>query len=53
MKQIADELGVGYVIEGSVRKAGDRVRITVQLIDGFAVPAATSGRSATTAASPT
>jgi TolB-like protein/Tfp pilus assembly protein PilF len=33
MKQIADELGVGYVIEGSVRKAGDRVRITVQLID--------------------
>src|SRR6195256_4154713 len=33
MKQIADELGVGYVIEGSVRKAGDRVRITAQLID--------------------
>lgn len=33
MKQIADELGVGYVVEGSVRKAGDRVRITVQLND--------------------
>ncbi len=33
MKQIADELGVGYVVEGSVRKGGDRVRITVQLND--------------------
>jgi TolB-like protein len=31
LKQIADELGVGYVVEGSVRKAGDRVRITAQL----------------------
>jgi TolB-like protein/Tfp pilus assembly protein PilF len=33
LKQIADELGVGYVVEGSVRKSGDRVRITAQLID--------------------
>jgi TolB-like protein len=33
MKQIADELGVGYVVEGSVRKAGGRVRITAQLND--------------------
>ena len=33
MKQIADELGVGYVVEGSVRKGSDRVRITVQLND--------------------
>src|SRR5215469_7868494 len=33
MKQIADELGVGYVVEGSVRKSGDRVRITAQLND--------------------
>ncbi len=33
MKQIADELGVGYVVEGSVRKGGDRVRITAQLND--------------------
>ena len=33
MKQIAEELGVGYVVEGSVRKSGDRVRITAQLID--------------------
>jgi TolB-like protein len=33
MKQIADELGVRYVVEGSVRKGGDRVRITAQLND--------------------
>ncbi len=31
-KQVAAELGVRYVLEGSVRKAGDRVRITGQLI---------------------
>ncbi len=31
--QIARELGVRYVVEGSVRKAGNRVRINVQLID--------------------
>ena len=33
MKQVAEELGVGYVVEGSVRKSGDRVRITAQLND--------------------
>ncbi len=33
IKQIAEELGVGYVVEGSVRKGGDRVRITAQLND--------------------
>jgi TolB-like protein len=33
MRQVAEELGVGYVIEGSVRKGGDRVRITAQLND--------------------
>jgi TolB-like protein len=33
MKQVADKLGVGYVLEGSVRKAGDSVRITAQLND--------------------
>jgi TolB-like protein/cytochrome c-type biogenesis protein CcmH/NrfG len=33
VKQIGNELGVGYVVEGSVRKAGDRVRITAQLND--------------------
>ena len=33
LKQVAAELGVGYVVEGSVRKNGDRVRITAQLND--------------------
>jgi len=32
-KHIAQELGVKYVLEGSVQKAGDRVRITAQLIN--------------------
>ena len=38
IRQVASELGVQYVLEGSVRKAGNRVRITAQLID------ATTGR---------
>jgi TolB-like protein/tetratricopeptide (TPR) repeat protein len=33
VKQVGHELGVRYVLEGSVRKAADRVRITGQLID--------------------
>ncbi|NIS54313.1 MAG: guanylyl cyclase, partial [Phycisphaerae bacterium] len=33
VKQVAEELGVRYVLEGSVRKSEDRVRITAQLID--------------------
>jgi TolB-like protein len=33
LKRVAEELGVGYVVEGSVRRGGDRVRITVQLND--------------------
>ena len=33
MKQIGRELGVRYLLEGSVRKAGDRIRITIQLVD--------------------
>ena len=32
--EVARQLGVTHVLEGSVRKAGDRVRITAQLIDG-------------------
>ena len=34
VRQIAAELGVRYVLEGSVRRANDRVRIAAQLIDG-------------------
>jgi len=33
IQRVADELGVQYVLEGSVQKAGERMRITVQLID--------------------
>jgi adenylate cyclase len=33
VKQVGRELGVRYVLEGSVQKSGDRVRITAQLID--------------------
>jgi len=33
-QEIAREFGVDYIVEGSVRKAGGRVRVTVQLIDG-------------------
>jgi len=34
-KQVAEELGVRYVLEGSVRKAGDEIRINAQLIDAM------------------
>jgi adenylate cyclase len=33
VKRVAREIGVQYVVEGSVRRAGNRVRVTVQLID--------------------
>jgi len=35
VKQVAEDLGVRYVLEGSIQKAGDRVRITAQLIDAL------------------
>ncbi|MBW1818214.1 MAG: tetratricopeptide repeat protein, partial [Deltaproteobacteria bacterium] len=35
IQQVAEELGVRYVLEGSVRKSEDRVRVTAQLIDAI------------------
>jgi adenylate cyclase len=35
VKQVSEELGVRYVLEGSLQRSGDRVRITVQLIDAL------------------
>ena len=35
VKQVAEELGIRYVLEGSVRKSADRVRIAAQLIDAI------------------
>ncbi len=34
IREVASELKVAYVLEGSVRRAGDQVRVTAQLIDG-------------------
>jgi adenylate cyclase len=33
VKRIGKELGVGYVVEGSVRRAGNRIRVTAQLVE--------------------
>ena len=35
VRQVAEDLGVRYVLEGSVQRSGDRVRITAQLIDAL------------------
>jgi adenylate cyclase len=35
VRQVAEELGVQYVLEGSVQRSGNRVRITAQLIDAL------------------
>jgi adenylate cyclase len=35
VKQVSEEMGVRYVIEGSIQREGERVRITVQLIDAL------------------
>ncbi len=34
VREVAEEMGVRYVLEGSVRRSGDTIRITAQLIDG-------------------
>ena len=51
IRTVGRELGVSSVLEGTIRRAGNRVRITAQLID--AATARTCGPSATTATSPT
>jgi TolB-like protein/Tfp pilus assembly protein PilF len=35
VQQVAEELGVQYVLEGSIQKSGDRLRVTAQLIDAL------------------
>ncbi|MFC1880300.1 tetratricopeptide repeat protein [Thermodesulfobacteriota bacterium] len=35
VKQVSEELGVKYVLEGSIQKVGDRLRVNAQLIDAF------------------
>ena len=35
IQKVAEDLGVRYVLEGSVQKSGDKVRITAQLIDAI------------------
>ncbi|WP_085033059.1 adenylate/guanylate cyclase domain-containing protein [Ensifer aridi] len=35
VREVAEKLGAQYLVEGSVRKSGDRVRVTVQLIDAI------------------
>ena len=35
VNQVAEELSVRYILEGSIRKAGDQIRITAQLIDAL------------------
>jgi TolB-like protein len=34
VRRIASELGARYIVEGSIRKSGDRIRVVAQLSDG-------------------
>ena len=34
-KQVAEDLGIRFVVEGSIQRDGDRIRVTVQLIDSL------------------
>ena len=49
VQQVGRELGVRYVVEGSTRRSGNRVRVTAQLVE--AAPAIISGRTITIASS--
>jgi TolB-like protein len=44
VKQVSEELGVRYVLEGSVQRSADRIRISAQLIDAFTGHHLWSGR---------
>ncbi len=44
VRQVGRDLGVGYVLEGSIRKAGDRVRIAAQLCEAEAGTQVWAGR---------
>ena len=35
LRTVAKELGVRYVLEGSIRRAANRIRVTAQLVDSF------------------
>jgi len=35
IKQVSEELGVRYVMEGSLQRSGDRLRINTQLVDAL------------------
>ena len=50
VRQVGRDLGVGYVLEGSIQRQGDQLRVTAQLID--AQPARMSGPNAGTGRSP-
>ena len=44
IRQVGKDLGVGYVLEGSIQRPGDRVRVTAQLVDAAAAPTSGANR---------